>query len=107
MSKLLLTQDYNQLLQEGVPQDLIKIILSTKYPEEFNLENIKREMKDENELIRRMMLEKGFRPMSELYSQDNINACQETEETKEDQDAKSESETETEAECQTGDERYY
>jgi len=104
MSKLLMTQDFNQLLQEGVPQDLIKIILSTKYPEEFNLEDIKKEIEDENELIRLMMEEKGFRPMSELYSQDNINACEETEEANEDQDAKSETETETE--CQTGDECY-
>jgi hypothetical protein len=49
------------------------------------------------------MLEKGFRPMSELYSQDNINACQETEETTSEK-REDDTETKTETECEAGDE---
>ena len=85
MSKFLMNHDYNQLQVQGVPEDLIKIILSSKYPDYFDVKEIENEINDENEIIRTLMLEKGFKPFHETYnnnlviSHPNINGNQEQE----------------------------
>ena len=92
MSKFLMNYDYSQLQAQGIPEDLIKIILSVKYPNYFDAKEIENEIIDENEIIRTLMLEKGFKPFHETYNNDlvishpNINADEkqerkETEET--------------------------
>lgn len=96
MSKFLMNHDYNQLQLQGIPEDLIKIILSAKYPDYFNVKEIENEINDENEMIKTLMLEKGFKPFHETYTNDlvishpNINADQE-QERKETEQEKTES----------------
>jgi hypothetical protein len=92
MSKFLMTHDYNQLQAQGIPDDLIKIILSAKYPDYFDVKEIENEINDENEIIRTMMLEKGFKPFHETYNNDlvishpNINGNQEQERKEQEQE---------------------
>lgn len=90
MSKFLMTHDYNQLQAQGIPEDLIKIILSSKYPDYFNVKEIENEINDENEIIRTMMLEKGFKPFHETYNNDlvisHVNINDNKEQEREDQE---------------------
>ena len=72
MSKFLMNHDYTQLQAQGIPEDLIKIILSAKYPDYFDAKEIENEIADENEIIRALMLEKGFKPFQETYNNDLV-----------------------------------
>lgn len=104
MSKFLMNEDYKQLLNEGVPEDLIRIILSTKYPEHFNLEEIQQNIADENEFIRDMMIAKGFKPFHIPLKDDEINSLSIINATQSEATEESQSEAEAEAECKATDE---
>jgi hypothetical protein len=89
-----------QTLQKiGMPDDIIKLIMSEKYPDQFNKDEIISEMQTENDFIYGEMMKKGFQPFHEILSaniiQDGQPETQEEAESQEEaQDANSEAKPE-------------
>ena len=97
-SKLQINCEIEILQKNGIPQDIIQLIMSEKYPDQFNKDDIINEMQAENDFIYNEMVKKGFRPMQEILSNNILDGYQsETEaetESKEEQDANTEAVTE-------------
>lgn len=98
-SKLQINCEIEILQKNGIPQDIIQLIMSEKYPDQFNKDDIINEMQAENDFIYNEMVKKGFRPMQEILSNNMLDGYQsETEaetESKEEQDADTKAVTET------------
>ena len=97
-SKLQINCEIEILQKNGIPQDIIQLIMSEKYPDQFNKDDIINEMQAENDFIYNEMVKKGFRPMQEILSNNMLDGYQsETEaetESKEEQDADTKAVTE-------------
>jgi hypothetical protein len=72
MSKFLISNEIKNLEKLGFSEDLIKLIMAEKYPDQFSKEEIIAEMQEENNLIYDEMIKKGFQPFHQIYSPNNI-----------------------------------
>ena len=67
-SKLEINCEIENLKKKGIPDDIIQLIMSEKYPDHFNKDDIINEMQAENDFIYQEMMKKGFQPFHKILS---------------------------------------
>ena len=103
-SKLELNTYMENLKREGMPDDIIQLIMAEKYPNHFSKEEIINEMQSEYDFIYSEMQKCGFRPFHEILSANIIDGQTETQEEAQSQESQTNPKAEPEPEGEPSDE---
>jgi hypothetical protein len=97
MSKNQFKNEYNALVNQGINEIYVKMILAEKYKEIINIGDIIDELSEENDNLYNAIIEGGFQPFH--MTENNISPLniEDEQENEEETDSK----TETKTECKT------